>query len=158
MEQVAQIERGVMGQLKEVLFFKMRLLQALRTFQSQKNRFYVSPIYSIEQLANARVKCNVPQSEEILGLIDCTAFGSAKEFILFGTEGIYYYGRVFRDPGGISSFYQAVKIPYSELFLFPVKIDNEQVAAGDGKKIYLGGIGVSREKLRDMLNAIKGLF
>ncbi len=153
-DQAADIEREVMGETKKVLVFKTRLLQVLRTFQSQNNRLYVSPNIPWNKFADARVKCNVPQSEEILGLIDCNSIGSAT--ILFGTEGIYYFGLVFRDPGGIISNYQAVKIPYSELFLFPVRIDNKQVAAGNGKKIYLGESGVSREKLRDMLNAIKG--
>jgi hypothetical protein len=122
----------------------------------QNNRYYVSPHIPLRTLTDARVKGNVPQSEEILGLIDCHSKRPATDCILFGTEGIYYFDRVFRDPGGTSSFYLPVKIPYSELFLFPVRIDNKQVAVGDGKKINLDESCVSREKLRDMFNAIKG--
>jgi actin-like ATPase involved in cell morphogenesis/chorismate mutase len=150
-EQVAQIEREVMGQPKEVLFSKTRLLSVLQMFE-RLDRLYVSPNIPSNKLTNAISSCNVPQSDEILGLIDCTLWGSATNCILFGTEGIYYRG-LWGSPG---------KIPYSELSAFPISVSDimgiMSVNAGNGKSISAGSGYVSAEELRDMLYAIKRLL
>lgn len=40
---------------------------------------------------NARATCQVPPREILLGLIDLTVFGSAKNCLVFGTSGIYFH-------------------------------------------------------------------
>ena len=50
-----------------------------------------------EQLVNIRKACRIPNSEKILGIIDETLFGSAKEGIAF-TEKAIYNKSTFLDP------------------------------------------------------------
>jgi len=66
-----------------------RVLAAL-TRCAPKNGFYLAPDIPPKKLANARLACAVPQGEEVLGVLDCTSFGSAKKGMVFGTQGVYY--------------------------------------------------------------------
>ena len=70
-----------------------------------------------KKLANACRTCQVPSTERLLGLIDCTILGSAKNALVFGTQAAYFHndwasdcrkgtipytefpGRVFREKG-----------------------------------------------------------
>jgi hypothetical protein len=57
-----------------------------------------------KKLVNARNSCSVPNSDKILGLIDLTLFGSAKDAIVFGVKALYF--RLNDSP---------MALPYSEL-------------------------------------------
>jgi len=73
------------GQLAEEV-----LLPLLRGCLPQRD-LHVAPDIPDKKLANACQTCRVPQGERILALIDATVFGSAKNALLFGREGIYYH-------------------------------------------------------------------
>jgi len=66
------------------------VLGVLRGYQARKT-LYFAPNIPSHKLTNASSRCNIPSDEQVLALIDCTVFGSAKDCILFGTKGLYYY-------------------------------------------------------------------
>ncbi len=54
------------------------------------------------KLANARAACRVPEDDFVIGLIDRTLFGSAKQAVLFATRNIYVRDRWTEGcPGGV---------------------------------------------------------
>jgi hypothetical protein len=70
---------------------EMLLLAAvLRGFLPQEDLF-IAPNIPPKKLENGCAKCGVPASETIFALIDTTSFGSAKNCLLFGREGIYFH-------------------------------------------------------------------
>ena len=67
-----------------------RIVAALRSFLPQSD-LHVTPDIPKKKVANAWVSCNIPADERILGLIDCTAFGSAKNALVFGRRAAYFH-------------------------------------------------------------------
>ena len=57
--------------------------QRLATFESSD--VYIAPDIPPKKLSNAISKTKVSAEEEVIGLIDCTVFGSAKDCLLFTT-------------------------------------------------------------------------
>ena len=57
-----------------------------------------------KKMINARNSCAVPNSDKILGLIDLTLFGSAKDAVVFGGKALYF--RINNSP---------IALRYSEL-------------------------------------------
>ena len=51
---------------------------------------FLAPDIPDKKLSNAKAVCFVPPGALILGLIDCTVFGSAKECLLFSDKGMHY--------------------------------------------------------------------
>jgi hypothetical protein len=49
----------------------------------------IDPHIPPKKVLNARLECKVPAAERVLALMDLTFFGSAKDAVVFGTEGIY---------------------------------------------------------------------
>ncbi|MDW3177082.1 MAG: hypothetical protein R8J94_06840 [Acidimicrobiia bacterium] len=58
--------------------------------QPETHSFYVSPNVSKKRERNARAATAMPAWEEVVALVDCTVFGSAKDALVFGREGLYY--------------------------------------------------------------------
>lgn len=52
--------------------------------------FYITPGIPKNKLENARNHYHIPKEEKVLGLIDGTVFGSAKNGVAFGCLGIYW--------------------------------------------------------------------
>lgn len=127
------------------------IVETLRTLQaSQKmKKIYLRPEIPTTKLVNARDTCKVPTKEEILGLIDCSVFGSAKNCILFGIRAIYYH-QTSTAPGMIA---------YSD---FPSRTFTVSralyVITNSGEKIHVSGSNVSTRELCDILNALKKSF
>lgn len=120
------------------------ILPVLRAFPQRD--FYVESEIPPKKLAKAIKACNVPNNERILGLIDCTVLGSAKNCLLLGRDGIYY-----RSASGPNM------IKYSDFRLctFETVLLSRQISVGGGRRIYLGGSNASPKKLCEMLNALK---
>src|SRR6201999_1347423 len=69
---------------------------------------YAAPDFPEAKIKNAKESCAIPSDERILGLVDLTVFGSAKNCLLVGTKGIYYHNDFTgKRPG-------AGMVPYSE--------------------------------------------
>ena len=103
------------------------------------------------KLANARVTCNVPAGEVILGLIDCTVFGSAKDALLFGAQGIYYRNIM------VSTATTAIvgKLLYREFPNCQFKLDEKEIVLTPQKRCSLSGSEVPVLKACQILIAIR---
>ncbi|PKN23781.1 MAG: hypothetical protein CVU64_23655 [Deltaproteobacteria bacterium HGW-Deltaproteobacteria-21] len=74
--------------LPEAQQLKEQILKVIKKALPQTG-LYMIPDIPKEKLANAKRACNFPKNDELLGLLDCTAFGSAKECLVFGVRGLY---------------------------------------------------------------------
>lgn len=71
----------------------LRILEAVRAterFRGESN-IHIYPYIPADKLTNAAGRCRVPQTEEPLGILDLTVFGSAKNSIVFTTKAAYYH-------------------------------------------------------------------
>lgn len=68
----------------------------------------------VRKVVNARKACQAPNSDLILGLIDLTFFGSAKNAIVFGTGAFYF----LEDEA-------PVHVPYSELRHYKLSLSED---------------------------------
>jgi DNA-directed RNA polymerase subunit RPC12/RpoP len=72
------------------LDFESCLLPILQKYKG-KNDFYIAPDIDQEKLLNAFESCNIPDSEEVAALVDCTVMGGAKNYLVIGAFGIYFH-------------------------------------------------------------------
>jgi hypothetical protein len=121
-----------------------RLREILKDFEPVK-AFSAKPDIPPAKLSTASIKCEVPPSETIVGLLDLTTFGSAKRAILFGLEGIY--GK------GVS---KAQHLPYNEFpsCVFTQAKGSPAISAGEKGTLPFGGVGKQYPLLR-VLGRIK---
>ncbi len=70
------------------------IIKLLGRYNINSVPLFISPAIPPGKLINSRQSCKIPKSEEILGLIDCTFFGSAKNALVFGEKGIYFHSIV----------------------------------------------------------------
>ncbi len=125
------------------------ITRVLKSFASQAD-LHLTPEIPTDKLAHARANCAISEEEPVLGLVDCTFWGSAKNCVLFGSKAIYHHVDGTRG-----------KIAYKD---FPNSIfvwwGNTVVALGNanGEKIHTANSAVSAEKLCNMFTDIKHLF
>lgn len=123
----------------------------LRTFLPQ-NDLFVEPDIPASKLENASASCEVPPDERVLGLIDCTNFGSAKNCLLFGTKGIYFHNDWAGSPSGRHF------IPYSNFANREFKSAFFlNVNLGDNLYLDCSACSVPRAKIIDILKRLKPL-
>jgi hypothetical protein len=67
-----------------------KILEVLRSTLPQSD-LYLIPDIPADKLDNARQSCALPPHEKVLGLLDCTIKGSAKNALIFGLDGIYWH-------------------------------------------------------------------
>jgi actin-like ATPase involved in cell morphogenesis/outer membrane biosynthesis protein TonB len=120
---------------------KAAFLDILRKFP----HIFVYPAIPESKLINARRACNIPDDEPILGLIDCTVFGSARNCVLFGAHGVYYR-ELWTPPG---------KLLYTDFPGCVFKNKGSVVTVSNGQKFSLSGSHVSAATARTILNEIK---
>jgi len=134
--------------------------------QPQTDGLSVTPEITPQELAAATRACQVPNSECVLALLDCTASGSAEDALVFGCQGIYFHngaGSRSAGPGAIS---------YAE---FPRRLfggaphptlspggrgEGEgagEVDLGGGQFLNLGGCPVPPGRIVALLQAVKEL-
>jgi hypothetical protein len=125
-----------------------RVAQILAGYTGQSS-LYVSPNIPPKKLTNATSKAQVPADEKVLGLIDCTVFGSASDSLVFGSRGFYYHnmGGSNPNPGAV---------PYSE---FPechfTTYWLNCISLGKDRYCNKAGASVGRDKIIEILTAIK---
>lgn len=106
-----------------------------------------------KKLANARATTAADPSEDIVALLDCTVFGSAKDAVLFGSRNIYYFSSVASSdkPG---------RIAYHELLGCHFSVDGFTVNLGGPAQrpdCNLAGSGVSSDEFIAVLCALQKL-
>lgn len=108
---------------------------------------YVAPLIPNDKLTKARATCHVADSERIVGLINCTFFGAAKDAVLFGLDAIYFRRSFLSEPG---------RIAYSE---FPMLTFEKKAAAdisfSNGQSFALGRSAVPVDKVILILESLK---
>jgi hypothetical protein len=109
---------------------------------------YVTGSIPEKKLANARMTCAADPDEEILALLDCTVFGSAKDAVLFGERNIYYFNAVasVERPGCVA---------YRDLAGRSITANGFEVSLGSGPGCNIAGGGVSVEQFVSVLNALR---
>ena len=109
------------------------------------------------------IKDNVNSGSEVLhGLIDGTAFGSAKEGVIFGSKtGIYFADRSsLVKRGGFIPYEKLAGIPEEDIILEPVIDDLEQTGCVSvGHYLIRSGMGgFNASTLKDILTRIRQIF
>lgn len=127
------------------------ILSILRDFSPQED-FFVSSEIPTRKLTNACASCNIPRNERVLGLIDCTVFGSAKDALIFGAKGIYY--RHINCTPTIGNL-PYVDFPHCN---FKIVGDSRGILLTPQLIFSLAGSNVSEHRVIDMLNAIRKLI
>jgi len=113
---------------------------------------YVHPRIPPNKLANSRKSCQVPEGERILGLLDCTTWGSAKHGFLFGSSGVYFHNDwTGKKPG-------PGKIPYSD---FKGRVFRqaayEEIDLGKEQYLVVAGSGAGVDKFAKVLYQLQAL-
>jgi hypothetical protein len=62
---------------------------------------HVGPDIPPSKLANARASCGITEDTRVVGLIDITVFGSAKDCMLFGVDRVWYRSKIASSSGSI---------------------------------------------------------
>lgn len=147
---------GVSTQIKkEEKSLDEKIVEILKREGKGIQNLYIKPKIPKEKQFNARKKCRIPTDEVIIGLLDLTLKGSAKNCLVFCKKNIYFHNSFFsfiRDIGrNIISYKYLIRheINYGRYFDFKI---------GD----FLIDISVMewdmREKVGDILNSIKKLI
>jgi hypothetical protein len=128
-----------------------KILELLRSFQPQAG-LHVHPRIPEKKLKNALERCRVHPMETVVGLIDCTVFGSAKSSLLLTNNGIYYSNDVQGTvPGGT--------IPYYELARRELELDGEfEISLGKEDALETSASPMERERILALLEAMQKLF
>lgn len=112
----------------------------------------VAPGIPEKKIKNAISKNGYTGSSPILGLIDCTLFGSAREHVMFTTSGIYW-----NQMGANSG-----QITYADLLRTTIKSGGVfapySVATGLGHIISINGSKITRRDFLNLLIQIKNLY
>jgi hypothetical protein len=67
-----------------------RVLQQAAKGDLRFDELFIAPDIPPKKLANAVKKCAVPDDEEVVGLVDLTVFGSAKDAFVFGSRRLHH--------------------------------------------------------------------
>lgn len=128
-----------------------KILELLRSFQPQAG-LHVHPRIPEKKLKNALERCRVHPMETVVGLIDCTVFGSAKNSMLLTNTGVYYSNDVQGNvPGGT--------IPYYELARRELELDGEfELSLGKEDSLETSASPMERERILAVLKAMQKLF
>ena len=113
---------------------------------------FVSPDIPLKKLGNATYSCGFKKDEKVLGLIDCTVWGSAKNCILFGTKGVHYHNGLSKTPGKGFISYDKFKI-YSI-----VSESNTEVCIDSNIYIELSGCQLSAKKVLSLFKDLQSLL
>jgi hypothetical protein len=128
-----------------------QILAVLRGFQPQDG-FHVYPKIPERKLKNAVERCRVHPMENVLALIDCTVFGSAKNCVLITSGGLYYSNdAVGKVPGGA--------LPFFELARREISLSGEfDIDLGKEDSLETSGSPMERERIVAVLEALAALF
>ena len=114
--------------------------------------FYIAPGIPKLKANNAKNSCAVPADDDILGLVDCTIFGSASDALVFGRRAFYYHngGGNVPDPG-LVPYDEFPSISFGTAWLNCITLGGDRYCNKAGSK-------VTRDKIIAVLNAIKAIW
>ncbi len=126
----------------------LRIAQLLEIHAHADGPVFVAPDIPLKKLRTAIERYEIPDDETVIGLLDWTALGSAKDGLLYGLRGIYLRGGPISPPGPHT-------IPYPQLGSADLPID-------DTEEIRIGAVSFSTEDeaeppATEILRALAGL-
>jgi hypothetical protein len=122
-----------------------RVAQVLKPFESE---IHLAPNIPPKKLANATRAARVPVDEPVLGLIDCSLFGSAFRCLVFGSRGFYYNNPPWYKPSpGSVAYSEFSRCQFATSGFFDIRLDKDH--SFQQPAFPSGG------KLIEILNAIK---
>ena len=126
-----------------------RVLELLQA-QPAMDGLYVTPDVPPEKIANATQACKLGDSECVLGMVDCTASGSAEDALVFGCKGVYFHNAAGSKSAG--SGY----IPYGELGERHLSLgEAREIALGSGQFLNLAECAAPVENVLALLQAMQ---
>jgi hypothetical protein len=133
-----------------------RIVEILQRYGKGLNNFHIVTEIPGEKLKNARKKCKIPEEETVLGLLDLTVKGSAKNCLVFGTKGIYFHNSIFsKEPGKRFIQYEKYKNLNFELY------GKYEIDIGDKHSLNVSIFGQKEDqriKIIEVLDRLKDLF
>ncbi len=131
-----------------------RVLAILGDMKSEKwMKYYHAPDIPERKLENARTSCRIPGDKRILGLVDCTMFGSAKDCVVFTEDALYYHNLNLAcapNPGRVA-YQEFPNRQFKKTWLFCVSVGGDQFFS-------LNGSNVSPDAVLGVLNSIKKMI
>jgi large subunit ribosomal protein L7/L12 len=130
---------------------RANIVNALSAFKEEDDFFIGADIPS-KKLANATDFCELSMDDEVLALMDLTVFGSAKNAIIIGMQGIYYHNDGNAAQPGVHH------IPYSvlrERRIKPKGMLSTEVDLGQGSTIDVSGCAMSTKQVSTILCALR---
>lgn len=115
------------------------------------NGILVAPGIPQKKVNNALAKNNFVGTEMILGLIDCTVFGSAKDHLMFTTGGIWWNHLSSKPRTGSISYAEFTSCHFQSAGLL------SGISSSKGDNISIQGSTVPKKDAINLLNTIKNL-
>eukprot|EP00184_Porphyridium_aerugineum_P006450 CAMPEP_0184694440 /NCGR_PEP_ID=MMETSP0313-20130426/2398_1 /TAXON_ID=2792 /ORGANISM="Porphyridium aerugineum, Strain SAG 1380-2" /LENGTH=445 /DNA_ID=CAMNT_0027152735 /DNA_START=12 /DNA_END=1349 /DNA_ORIENTATION=- len=124
------------------------LLQTIRLFQGNPD-LYIVPTIPESKLAKATESYKVSPDETVLALLNCSVFGSAKNGMIIGLNGIYYHNDAWeRHPG---TFF----IPYTEFGKREFSSTAFEIVLGHGATLSVPGCNMPKKEIVNLLKSIQ---
>ncbi len=127
-----------------------RIRSALDRFRGESG-LYIDPDIPPKKIANARITTQIPSDERVLGLIDCTLFGSAKNCILFGERWLYLHNSWTVSP---AMYRGRSRHDYGKLATSKLAKSGTDISF-DGGAFDCSGSGFSTAKMLDLLTTVQ---
>jgi hypothetical protein len=113
--------------------------------------FHLWPNIPPKKLAKAKSKVTIPADETILGLVDCSSFGTASDSLLFGSQGFYYHHSVSSRPNpGTVSYATFPTLEFATCWLWCISLGKDHYCNMMG-----ADINIKRGTIIAILNAIR---
>lgn len=109
---------------------------------------FVIPHIPAKKLSNAMKSCRIPNANTILGLLDCTSFGSATNGLVFCHEGVVFHNSTKQGR-------EAIQYADFKHKTFAAGEGIGQVSLGSGQSLEAAACGVPQENIGYILNSIK---
>jgi hypothetical protein len=123
---------------------------AILSRHGKEDDLHVKPDIPAKKVRNATRSCKVPSNETIIGLIDCTVFGSAKNALVFTEHAVYLHN----DWAGKTS--GQAHVPYDSFGTQDFEVaEQHEVHIGAGKYLNTSGTSVGNGRIVAILDAIK---
>lgn len=115
--------------------------------------FHVAPGIPTKKLNNALMKNGYTGQDPIIGLLDCTVFGSAKDHLMFTSTGVYFNNPLATPVSGGLLYSDFHRCYFTKTGGFLAN----SIDTGIGTIMSTHGSSLSRNQMIELLNTIKSL-
>jgi hypothetical protein len=129
--------------------FQQRIVEILRSHDSEYG-LYVSPDIPADKASNAAESCALRPDDTILGLVDWTKFGTARNALVFGEHGFYYHNKRGHRRG--PDFVAYCQFPGIRFGTW-----GQSITLGGDRYCDTADSSMSGDKIIEILDAVKGV-